>query len=702
MIPSIITRQLNKGLREYIHTTFPVSNEIFRGSIQRFIDHEHLFKSPYFSVKMPFKQSSDFVSPFKGVELAFTPYAQQERAFERLNGNSPRSTLIATGTGSGKTECFLYPILEYCYQHRGEPGIKAIIIYPMNALATDQAGRIARTVFHNPNLKSNISAGMYVGEGANYAASTGMSERQIISDRESMRNNPPDILLTNYKMLDYLLNRSDDYPLWLKNGAETLKFIAVDEFHTFDGAQGTDLACLLRRLKKRLGTPANHLCCIGTSATMGSAQSRGGMIQFASDVFGEPFDPDSVVTEDRVSARAFLDNYEDIYLSIPSVNRLPELETLLRDGDEAGFIGKCFDCWFSRRSREDVMSDAFRLSLAELLMEHHYFREFIIMADSQTVDYEGFFERLKSTDKLFEDYKMSEAQLLIDTLLCLISHAQQTLTTGDGTKLLIPFLNVHVQLWFREMRRVVATVNEKPELKLSDDVNDVDRHDMLPVINCRDCGATGWVSLQTDDDSVAIKNLRDFYAAYFDDHSAICTLIPVYDFPEEASEQNRYYLCPECMKLNSRETCDQCGDAKQIKVLYDRPFADSTSKKDSQKGKNICPICGSKGGMTFIGARNATLISAGISEIYGSRFNDDKKLLAFSDSVQDASHKAGFFNARTWRFNLRVAIQRYLLSGGAGRSLSEFVSGLCDYYENQMTNEDFIATFIAPNQTWRR
>src|SRR6056297_3829609 len=165
MIPSIVTRQLNKGLREYIHTTVPVSNEIFRGSIQRFIDHEHLFKSPYFSVKMPFKQSSDFVSPFEGVELAFTPYAHQERAFERLNGNSPRSTLIATGTGSGKTGCFLYPILEHCYQHRGEPGIKAIIIYPMNALATDQAGRIARTVFHNPHLKSNISAGMYVGEG---------------------------------------------------------------------------------------------------------------------------------------------------------------------------------------------------------------------------------------------------------------------------------------------------------------------------------------------------------------------------------------------------------------------------------------------------------------------------------------------------------------------------------------------------------
>jgi len=65
---------------------------------------------------------------------------------------------VATGTGSGKTECFLYPILDHCYQHRGEPGVKAILIYPMNALATDQDGRIARMVFDNPNLKGNVTA----------------------------------------------------------------------------------------------------------------------------------------------------------------------------------------------------------------------------------------------------------------------------------------------------------------------------------------------------------------------------------------------------------------------------------------------------------------------------------------------------------------------------------------------------------------
>lgn len=77
-----------------------------------------------------------------------SPNVHQQKAFERLAGDDGRSALVATGIGSGKTECFLYPILEYCYQHHGERGIKALIIYLMNALVTDQAKRIAKLIFY--------------------------------------------------------------------------------------------------------------------------------------------------------------------------------------------------------------------------------------------------------------------------------------------------------------------------------------------------------------------------------------------------------------------------------------------------------------------------------------------------------------------------------------------------------------------------
>ena len=117
------------------------------------------------------------------------------------------------------SECFLYPILNHCYQHQGEPGIKAILIYPMNALATDQAGRIARTVFDNPNLKGNVTAGLYVGQKESEPQMV-MSREGIITNKDTLRLKPPDILLTNYKMLDYLLivtaSMAGNHVWWLR------------------------------------------------------------------------------------------------------------------------------------------------------------------------------------------------------------------------------------------------------------------------------------------------------------------------------------------------------------------------------------------------------------------------------------------------------------------------------------------------------
>lgn len=98
------------------------------------------------------------------------------------------------------------------------------------------------------------------------------------------------------------------------------------------------------------------------------------------------------------------------------------------------------------------------------------------------------------------------------------------------------------------------------------------------------------------------------------------------------------------------------------------------ANRPTQSGSNkthqyVCPFCGSRRGISLMGLRSTTEISASISQLMASRFNDDKKTLAFSDSVQDAAHRAGFFNARTWRFGLRGAIQHYILNGdGVGKA----------------------------------
>ena len=271
MIPSVLAQHVEQGIKDFLRTTFPVTTPFFSSILDNFLaEPGNVFKGPFLDIQLPFQQGKGGTDYYPDLPMQFPPYLHQENAFDRLTGPNPKSTIVATGTGSGKTECFIYPILDYCYQHRGESGIKAILIYPMNALATDQAGRLAKLI-HNSKLKGHVTAGIYIGQREK-DPSMFMTRDRLVSDKDTLRLSQPDILLTNYKMLDYLLIRPDDRNLWQHNSPDTLQFLVVDELHTFDGAQGSDLACLIRRLKARLAIASNHLCCVGTSATLGSEE----------------------------------------------------------------------------------------------------------------------------------------------------------------------------------------------------------------------------------------------------------------------------------------------------------------------------------------------------------------------------------------------------------------------------------------------
>ena len=166
------------------------------------------------------QQAPEGGEPFPDVPLGFTPYRHQRTAFSRLAASAGRSTVVATGTGSGKTECFLYPILDHCRERAGTAGIKAIVIYPMNALAADQARRIGETIDRTPALRGKVTAGVFVGRDnqPQRSAHKAMGRDHVVTDRDTLREQPPDILLTNYKMLDYLLVRPFDFRLWRYNG----------------------------------------------------------------------------------------------------------------------------------------------------------------------------------------------------------------------------------------------------------------------------------------------------------------------------------------------------------------------------------------------------------------------------------------------------------------------------------------------------
>ncbi len=242
-------------------------------------------------------------------------YLHQERAIEKVVGG--RNVVIATGTGSGKTEAFLIPILDHLVREQAQgtlerPGVRALLLYPMNALANDQLRRLRRVLGHFPA----ITFGRYTGETEedDNRAEARFREQfpgepripnELLS-RQRMRQTPPHILLTNYAMLEYLLLRPQDCEFFDGETGRFWRFIVLDEAHIYDGAQGIEIAMLLRRLKDRVVRgEIGRLRCIATSATLGRGRKDFPAIaRFANEIFGEPFewDDDDPARQDVVEA----------------------------------------------------------------------------------------------------------------------------------------------------------------------------------------------------------------------------------------------------------------------------------------------------------------------------------------------------------------------------------------------------------------
>lgn len=448
MIPSVIGAQVRRGIEEFLRTTFPITNPFFNGALDELLARPgEVFRGPYLSLKFPFLPSGDGHRFFpEALPGNFHPFLHQEQSWERLDYRIGKNTIVATGTGSGKTECFLYPILDYCYQHRNERGIKAILIYPMNALATDQAGRIAEAIYASDALRGRVTAGLYVGE-EDRAPQVAMTESRVITHKESMRQSPLDILLTNYKMLDYLLIRPDDLKLWRENGPETLRYLVIDELHSFDGAQGADVACLIRRIKARLKTPEKHLVCVGTSATLGGGggiDTRKTLADYASRV-GEPFEPESVIGESVQNVEAFLAGVRVLYAGIPGPEALDILEPL-RYSSPQDYLDAQRRLWFGD-SATTSGSEEWSLDLAERLRSHSLFRRLLSATDGEAVEVSKLLERIAASVPGIEKTNSRYLELVLTSFLALISAA--CVRTEKGVR---PLLQVRYQFWYAGAR----------------------------------------------------------------------------------------------------------------------------------------------------------------------------------------------------------------------------------------------------------
>ncbi|WP_448231487.1 DEAD/DEAH box helicase [Microbacterium lacticum] len=324
--PVAVSQTVAGAYRRYLSSLVSPNDPGIARGLRAAIDTEaerQLVKGPYLEATPPYVKGATaagliaegvLCKSFATLESASFPldrplYSHQEQSIRTIQAG--RNCVVATGTGSGKTESFLLPIVDQLLREHEAgtlgAGVRAILLYPMNALANDQLKRLRSLLADTPQ----ITFGRYTGDTENTAEwarkkfakqfpGQPMLPNELLS-REQMRTTPPHLLLTNYAMLEYLLLRPQDMELFQSTGGSTTwRFIVLDEAHVYDGASGAEVGFLLRRLRERVAGDGK-LQAIATSATVGNDIARAA--RFAEDLFGLPFSSGENSPADVITAR---------------------------------------------------------------------------------------------------------------------------------------------------------------------------------------------------------------------------------------------------------------------------------------------------------------------------------------------------------------------------------------------------------------
>ncbi|WP_349826869.1 DEAD/DEAH box helicase [Brevibacterium litoralis] len=714
LLPTTQADRVREALTGYLKTTFSLAEKNVQSALDAFLSDPDngIFRGPYVRTRTPFKPSPGGQDVLDISTGEFDPYGHQAAAFARLSSKGlepaerPAPTLVTTGTGSGKTESFLFPILDHVVRHRraGGRGISALILYPMNALAMDQAQRLAEMISESAEY-GHVRAAMYVGDQGDKRR-TKVDPEGLINDRETIRQDPPDILLTNYKMLDQLLLRTADQKLW-EESALSLQYLVLDEFHTYDGAQGTDVAMLLRRLGLKLKSywstaadprittehrdrPLGRITPVATSATLGDKNDPGQILHFAQTVFGEEFSPDAVVTESRYTVDEWAALYRDSSMTEDSVVRfadldVPDLASRIDRTDVAGEKAAIAAAALFTGDG-DVRSDNAPSRLLGLFASHPDIRRLAALTETAT--------RLDDLARdLFPSAERGPRELEhTRTVLTAIIAALSLVRAETGRKA----LTVDVHLWVRELSRIDRVAGGDTEFRWFDDGQAVSHlggtwdenssREAFPALYCRNCNRSGWGVLlgpvnnglapETQDSDIrgehangngrfrALLYAENEAEAYFrngpesgDNHPRL----RVFD------TENRQLTSPDpayvdYQRFDRQPPSDDIRESFAAGNLLPVLVQD----EDEKARQDVCPFCEEKDSIRFLGSAVATMLSVTLSSMFGSADlrEDEKKSLVFTDSVQDSAHRAGFIESRSHALTLRNVIAGAVPAGG--------------------------------------
>ena len=731
--PVAYTENVVRSFLRYQLTAYPFADPHLHAQMRDLLSLDEtrrspLLKGPYVSLSRPFRQGAAVASlvgegllhPHLGerIPAGFTHlYSHQERAIRAIAGG--RTTLVSTGTGSGKTECFLYPIVSRCLALRDEgapPGISAVIVYPMNALAEDQLMRLRGLL-----AGTGIPFGIYVGKTperevdvagvrlragssrADYEARLARARREgsgetvcpaeEVCSREVMRTagRQPRILLTNVKQLELLLTRQQDIELF---SDARLDFLVFDEAHTFTGALGAETACLIRRLRASCNVETSHTTCVATSATIVDREDPRTAQEFASRFFGVAVESVATVGED----------YEaEVWTAAPRfVPRAPGedpaamLDRCVQAVEDEGETGAEVRATYRALSGEDLGEGHWPEALHEALSRNE-----IVFRLNEELRSPRALDGLPEVIESGAGRPVTEAEVL--AWLTLGAAARR-----EGRPLLRPVVHGFV-------RGIGGAVVSFPEdaagarlwLAAEDEMppgEDGAHHAHFPVTTCTTCGQHYYVAFLEDFSFTARRpgggraGSDGSWWAPLEETNGGCRvvlfdrLIGAGDDDDEAPPHSRtapLHFCRHCRAAHPGDVsrCLACGTAGITVRLYAVRQSATSPNPGTLTSCLSCGAIGHRSGAHYREPARAVR-AINVSDVHVLTQDmvhhaERRRLLVFCDNRQDAAFQAGWMKDHARRFRLRALMAEGIRAKPC--SVGDLVAWLDDLLEADET-----------------
>lgn len=723
--PILLQEDLQERMRRYLLTTLPIHRRFpkLREEASRELSKSAaLIQGPFLEALPDFPKGKSLEQLVDGGMLhpgfaqldpdVFTRplHIHQEEAIKRIVGKQ-ENIVVSTGTGSGKTECFFFPMLDSLLKAdiKGKPGIRAILVYPLNALANDQLYQRLVPVLAHQLKDYGLTVGRYTGQTAigrerewfeqQYLAEPRFKEmfgekvpNNWLLSRREMLENPPHVLVTNYAMLEHLLLLPKNADLFRH---ADLRFLVLDEVHTYAGAQATEVSLLLRKLRNRYA-PTSDVRCIGTSASLGdSPEAKEKVIEFAGRLFGFPFS--KVITSEREAHRLLRQPGDITRFSVRDWIGLHKVLKEVRHLAEEQQVGE----W--NRQVKDAglplsVEEEEGITLSQQLCRP-LSKEETVRSLSDHLSKSKLESLANAADHLFKDAEDSEeAQNALKGLVAIGAFARENRNT-------FPLLPARYHLFTRGIEEATVQLAHPDESdehavelrfrrEFKDNKTDLPRYRLM---TCRKCGELYFEGFEKGQHLSPEHRGRGWRRAVFWLKPKDVYVIPEDSTEEEADERNA--PVPVFVHLEKGEVQDMLGDnddpaewLETHRARMENPKKQELdSNPDARPKVTICQSCGSQDRAEIITPFHPgdQALSTAISEVLFAHLPTSKdetkrfsvpargrNMLVFSDNRQDAAFFAPYLQRSHEDLLVRRAIVKQLKKDGGAVTLHRLAGDL--------------------------